>query len=332
VISIFDARPIETGAVIARTGFLFQDEVTAGFVIRMLDDDTCIEVQCETADDCTRVLRQAMTIWLELVQAKSGEPDQLWSVNSITAPSGSSLVDGFLNRDRFAEPAQFRAVTVRQVRAELHPLRLRRGTPERAAAASAEASLAAAVRARVQRASSNGIDGERWVALTEWDEKSAVAVHNENLLRLGKYLASQGWTLLPDQVETIYGELVERVIAAATSAIFEEKRMTRERAIELAGGATERVTARDGKTSRLQKKMRDAGIEETDVETAVVLRAEYLRAVRARGYQSADDAGENSRNVMVELMSLRLQRTDEGELASIGCSRWPKATMTGGHI
>lgn len=309
--SIFDARPVEAGGVLARRGFLFQDEVAAGFVIRMLADPACVEVQCETADDCTRVLQRDADTTLELVQAKSGEPVQLWTVASITSPAGASIVDGFLERDSFKERAQFRAVTVRQIHPELAPLRLRRGSALRLAAVSDESRLAEAIGSRVSRVSMNEVDGRGWVALTEWDERSLDAVHNENVLLLDRFLLQEDLTLLPDQVDAVYGAVVEAVIAAALSPDYEEKRMKRAELIELVRDLAATAVAREGGESRLQTKMRKAQIDEADIETAIFLRTEYLNRVRSRGYQSADDAARTSRDVSVELMALRLQRTME---------------------
>jgi hypothetical protein len=290
---------------------LFQDEVAAGFVVRMLGDPTCTEVQCETADDCTRVLQRDADTTLELVQAKSGEPGHLWTVASITSPAGSSIVDGFLERDNFKESAQFRAVTVRQVHPELSPLRLPRGSAVRLAAASDESQLADAIGARVSRISMNKVDGRGWVALTEWDERSLGAVHNENVLLLDRFLLGEGLTLLPDQVEAVYGAVVEEVIAAAQSPDYEQKRMKRVQLIEFVRDSAANAIARDGGESRLQTKMRRAHIDEVEIETAIFLRTEYLNRVRSRGYESADDASRASREVSVELMALRLARTIE---------------------
>lgn len=80
--SIDDARPVEEGGPIARTGFSYQDEIAVSFLLDMLECPDIEKIHCETHDDILVVRTNvgAPERIAEFVQVKAGEPDQLWSV------------------------------------------------------------------------------------------------------------------------------------------------------------------------------------------------------------------------------------------------------------
>jgi len=69
--SIYDLSPIELGGIEARKGFAFQDHVSAGFCLDMLEDTKLIEVWCETLDDILLIFQMPDSVCVEFVQVKS---------------------------------------------------------------------------------------------------------------------------------------------------------------------------------------------------------------------------------------------------------------------
>jgi len=137
--SVFDATPEELGGTYARQGFAYQDDVAAGFFVRMLSDGI-LEVSCETYDDILLVWQGEGTKVLEFVQVKAEHPDQLWTIaklcernKSSKSPDGigTSILEKSLARDQYIEPAFFRIVTCRQIHSDLEVLTRERGHEHR---------------------------------------------------------------------------------------------------------------------------------------------------------------------------------------------------------
>src|SRR4051794_10130519 len=96
-ISVYDLPPLETGGSRSRQGLAFQDHVTLGFCLDMLSDPRLIEVWCEAQDDVTLIWK-AERVWVEFVQAKSDEFDQLWSISKIAQREGGKVGSSILER------------------------------------------------------------------------------------------------------------------------------------------------------------------------------------------------------------------------------------------
>ena len=56
--SIHDLPPLETGGIVARKGFSFQDHVAVGFILEMYENENLEQVWCETQDDITLIWRK----------------------------------------------------------------------------------------------------------------------------------------------------------------------------------------------------------------------------------------------------------------------------------
>ena len=105
----------------------------------MLVEPSLKEVWCETLDDITLIWSDAGADRFEFVQAKSNEPDQLWSITLLCRrPPGKSkksprdsIVQKSLAHDRGKEPCCFRIVTARDFKKELASFTLDTNAPGR---------------------------------------------------------------------------------------------------------------------------------------------------------------------------------------------------------
>src|SRR4051794_33444511 len=91
--SIFDLPPLEEGGPIARTGFTYQDHVAAALCLEMARGCDIEVVGCETHDDIILKKKSGGTTVAELVQVKSDELDQLWSIAKICERKTKDKVD-----------------------------------------------------------------------------------------------------------------------------------------------------------------------------------------------------------------------------------------------
>jgi Cap4 dsDNA endonuclease len=117
--SYHDLVPLESGGVIARSGFDFQDHVSAGYCLDMLACEELLAVWCETLDDITLVWRKDSQEKFEFVQVKNNKFSHFWSVAELCKPgkgksgeatiSGSgSILEKSLAHEQGAEPCSFR--------------------------------------------------------------------------------------------------------------------------------------------------------------------------------------------------------------------------------
>ncbi len=119
-----DVPPLESGGVIARSGFEFQDHVSAGYCIDILQNKALIEVWCESLDDITLIRKSEECEEFEFIQAESNEFNHFWSVAELckrdkrdkTPIVGSSILEKSLAYERGAEPCYFRMVTCLPIR------------------------------------------------------------------------------------------------------------------------------------------------------------------------------------------------------------------------
>jgi hypothetical protein len=85
--SIHELPPIETGGIVARKGFSFQDHVAASFLLDMYVDENLEQVWCETQDDITLIKKNNINECVEFIQAKSNDLNHLWSVPELCKQS-----------------------------------------------------------------------------------------------------------------------------------------------------------------------------------------------------------------------------------------------------
>lgn len=326
--SIYDLSPIETGGVQNRQGLAFQDHVALSFCLRMLEDDRLTEVWCETQDDITLLWRSKGIILAEFVQAKSNELNQLWSISELCAreggKEGTSILERSLAYDRCKEKTAFRIVTARPFKAELSPLRLKRGSREREAARLAIEKLQDDFERKIAGyRSSNGATCRQWVERVLLDERhDEASVRDANLVFLRRLLEVRGFVALHDQVEEIYMRLLAEIHEAGGADAHIEpkkKRFSPERFAALLQKVAEAYLRRPspGGGKVLQEKMENAGLPADTIQQAQEQRRAYRQRSLEPKYQDTKDRPLLDEEVGAVLHGLKA-RLDTGALRDDG--------------
>ncbi len=315
--SVEDVAPVEEGGPIARTGFNYQDEIAVGFLLEMLEDPAVLKVHCETHDDIV-ILRKtdsSETI-AEYVQVKGSEEDKFWSVADLCvrtkAKVGTSIYETSLARDRYSEKSHFRLVTLRPVVQELRILTYSRDASNRKPN---DPKLIALVTAIEQRCpgvkSAKAQTATYWIENCVWEERQTESINKQgNLLRVIKLSVKDGRTLLPEQAETVLGELQSKaktagdakwssgkenkILERAALFLWWEKRLQ-----ELTDGAG---SASGGK---LAGKMNSAQLPSQLIGLAKELRRDYSSVSRISRYSPPEDEDELRSKVKAKVQSLQ---------------------------
>jgi len=209
--SIHELAPLESGGVIARSGFIFQDHVAASFLIDMLKNHGLQEVWCETQDDITLIWLCDNHQEVEFVQVKNIELGHFWSVAELckrekttaSAPKiGTSILEKSLANDRFKEPCRFRMVTSLSVISELKILALYLESPLRQSQNENFSTLCKQVKQKVPDAiSPNGHDSSWWLSNVFWDVRHTDdAVERKNVEALANFASEIGGFLSPEDI------------------------------------------------------------------------------------------------------------------------------------
>jgi len=299
--SIHEMAPLETGGVIARKGFAFQDHVAVGFCLQMLGDSGLQEVWCENQDDITLLWETGKTQNVEFVQVKSAELDQLWSVSKLCCRedgrTGTSILEKSLAYDRpMQEDRYFRIVTARDVKSELAILKMPLDNAYRRSSCQEITEIAEkAGRFLPGCISPAGNDYGYWLRRALWDVRHDLdSVHTRNLHHLKRISETYDEFLMSDQIEEIYTELLARVSDAARSEwkLAPEKKKILKVALSdwLAGaiqGSVHPAAKGTGKT--LEAKMIAAGIPGDYIDTAKEMKRAYRAETLNRKYLSTSD-------------------------------------------
>ena len=330
--SIHDLPPLERGGVIARHGFDVQDHVAASFVLGLLELPDLLQVWCETHDDITLIWQGSSSEEIEFVQVKSNELDQLWSIAKLCdrekkdkAPkAGTSIYERSLANDRCAEPCRFRLVTCRPVQSELTVLTFAFTAPDRTAQQTSIDALAKEIESRANGfLSSNGNGSSYWLARLSWDVRHSVeSIATANLDKLRRLVERQGGYLFSDQLDDLYATLLTMVRKAATANWgcdptqkkfvkhvianwFAEELARRLHSIPATGGTT------------LRRKMKDAAIVDSEIESSLETRRRYLAERLKPQYLSISEQEHVEGEVTATLHALRSQ-LDAGQLPDSG--------------
>lgn len=297
-----DLPPLEIGGIISREGLAFQDHVAAGFCLDMLQRSDLLEVWCERLDDITLVWSENRGEVFEFVQAKTSDPDQLWSIAVLckrdktgSSSEKKSLLERSLENDRGAESCRFRVITTQGIKKELALLTLPLKAAERNSGNPTWNSLCSKVLTRVgDFQSANGNRADFWLSFTHWDIRHSVdAVVAANLIALERFVESDGLFLAQDQRKEIYIQLVGRASEAArtpvNSSTTDGKRFRREDLIswvrERAQVAQSPSLASPG--MKLDEKLTKANLQDRR-ETALEARTYYRKKSLNSGYLQLD--------------------------------------------
>lgn len=332
--SIHDLEPLETGGIIARRGFAYQDHVAAAFLLDMIaeqaDQRTLAAVWCEADDDITLIWQAIGGEQVEFVQVKGTHLSQLWTAAKICerthksdaqndaagrSYTPASLVDRSLAHDRCAEPCTFRIVTAWELHPDLAVLRLPLDHDHRK---DGHEKIEGAVEQLATRAGRNGTckspkgnDVRFWVRRLIWDvRESEHAVRDHNLTALDRFVSLIGGYLAHDQRRELYDTLLAIVKAAAEASPLTSKARKKLQRQTMISYLTEAIqTAQHPSLAfggqALQRKM--TGLSQSVIDTAWDLRARYRREVLAPRFLSVDDRDLLEAEVEAHLHALRVQ-------------------------
>ncbi|MBI1682695.1 dsDNA nuclease domain-containing protein [Caulobacter hibisci] len=322
--SIWALAPLEEGGSIARTGFIYQDHVAAKYCLIMLEDPSLKEVWCEAEDDITLIWNCDGVDAVELVQVKSDNPDQLWSMAMLCSGGSSSIAAKSLAHDRCAEPCTFRLVTRVGVHSDLALLRLPTGHDERKLGKPDMLGLHRDVCERLgDIASPRGRSASHWVSDLVWEvAESATALENANLKMLDAWLEKQGEVLFSDQRKDLYERVLRRMMKASLPRWrdgAEAKKLGRELFLQWMRGQIAEVKGISSNKAGeiMRRKMDDAGIETGVIDTAEDLRRRYRQRELDPKYMADSGTAEMEAEAIATLNHL-LSQLDSGALAVNG--------------
>ncbi|RDL16234.1 dsDNA nuclease domain-containing protein [Pseudomonas jessenii] len=214
--------PSNKGGPAARQGFKYQDHVAVSFILKMLRDSSCSQVECETADDIVAVFHCEGQSVNEYIQVKTTEGDNKWNWQEVIALDGikadSSLLHKSLKCDVRPGSARFRIVTKRDVAKILEGFKIeldKRALPD--ATTTRGAALLKAFKTFV---SPQKRDFSYWAKNCVWqvygDVEALEAVNIKALSQLAEGLGNRpNFT----QLQAIYEELLEQADKAATANV-----------------------------------------------------------------------------------------------------------------
>jgi hypothetical protein len=327
--SVFNAKPEDLGGIHARKGFAYQDEVAAGFYIKMLLRTDLIEVACETYDDIRLIWQKDTEKTIEFVQVKAENLDQLWSIaklcersKSATKPDGvgSSILEKSLSRDKFQEPSWFRIVTCRQIHPSLELLEAcERGHEYRSVAYSRFKTLAEEVGKRLNGTqSAKGNDTTYWLINACWDVISEGNIQQLNHQSLTTALHSIGCPSDPDTVTGIYTNLLALAKETAEYDInkWQQKAISRNQLFEKIKSWLNPYPELVN-TEKLERKLTDAGLDQVCIDVAKDQKRYYLHKRRQSGYLDTEQVDDLDCQILDRLHVLRAS-LDSGEITENG--------------
>ncbi|MCA6573124.1 MAG: DUF4297 domain-containing protein [Pseudanabaena sp. M57BS1SP1A06MG] len=324
-VSYRDLAPLERGGVIARNGFEFQDHVAARYCIDMLNDDSLIEVWCETLDDITLVRLSGDDEIFEFVQVKSNRFDHLWSIaefckqesikeNKKTVKKANSSIFEKLFANERAEAKEkclFRMVTAFDVNNDLKILTYPLSSPLRTLSNSLFCDLCDAIGKNLPNySSSTGSNVTSCLSRTVWDvlydDKS---VQNANLRVLSKAISSFGNFLVEDQLIELYKKVLGKVKEAGRADWNIDpalKKITRQVFVDWIKTEINlaKYPSSGGTGNKLREKMLKAGIPEDVIENALKQRRFYRSQSLNQEYMNLSKREEVEMLVIANLQQL----------------------------
>jgi Cap4 dsDNA endonuclease len=327
-----DVPPLESGGVIARIGFEFQDHVAAGYCIEMLQNMNLLEVWCESLDDVTLIRSNGGHEEFEFVQVKSNEFNHLWSVAELckrdkkgkTSTVGSSILEKSLAYERGSESCHFRMVTCLRVNDELKILTLPLSSPCRSSPSESFSKLCEQVSKKIpDYKSPNGSDASSWLSRLVWEIcHSTESLENSNLLKLRKIGCSLGIFLAEDQWDEMYRKILRRVQEAGGAKWEvnpEAKKLKQGDFLSWVKNLADKARhpGVGGKGEQLREKMQSAEIPSDSIEIAQEQRKFYRSRILSPGYMDLSRRQEMEMDTQAHLHQL-VSKLDAGQLIDTG--------------
>ncbi len=321
-----DLPPLESGGVIARIGFEFQDHVAAKYCIEMLQNANLREVWCESLDDITLIRLYGDQEEFEFVQVKSNELSHFWSIAELCKRDkkgkiiGSSILEKSLAYERGSEPCRFRMVTKLPVNSELKILTLPLDSSRRISLNN----LCKKVSEKIpDYISPKGSNVSSWLSRLVWEVcESSEALKNANFLNLRRVSSDLGMFLAEDQWDEMYRKILQKVQDAGGAKWEvnpEAKKLKRDEfLIWFQDSIAKAQSPGIGGTGRkLHEKMERAGIAPDLIEVAQEQRMSYRQNVLTPGYMDLSKRQDIERNTQAHLHEL-LAELDAGKCNDTG--------------
>lgn len=327
-----DLPPLESGGVIARSGFEFQDHVAARYCLDMLQDTNFIEVWCESLDDITLIRINEGQEEFEFVQAKSNEFNHFWSVAELCKRdkkgklpiAGSSILEKSLAYERGSQACCFRMVTSLRVNDELKILTLPLTSPSRTASTDSFTKLCEQVRDKIpDYRSPNGSDVSSWLSRAVWEVcHSSEALENANLLKLRHVGCDLGMFLSEDQWDEMYKKILRKLQDAGRAKWEvdpEAKKLKRDEFLSWVQNLVSKTQhpGVGGKGEQLREKMERADIPPDSIEVAQEQRRAYRSRTLNPGYMDLSRLQDIEMNAQAHLHQL-ISKLDSGQLSDTG--------------
>ena len=312
-----DLPPLESGGVIARNGFEFQDHVAAGYCIDMLSDENLIEVWCETLDDITliRIIEEDEVV--EFIQVKNNRLNHLWSIAELTRQenkkANSSIFEKlFANeREKVKERCLFRIVTAYAVNNELKILNMPLNSPNRSSTNNDLKNLCIKIDTKIPNYKTpNGSDITSCLCRTVWDVRhDEKSVEDSNIHKLRKSAPSFGVHLAEDQWDELYTKILRKVqdSGKAKWGIDPEAKKIK-RQVFLTWIKEKATLAQHpsigGTGNMLEEKMLKAGIPKDVIQNAKVQRIFYRRRILDPSYMDLSKREDTEMEIQANLQQL----------------------------
>jgi hypothetical protein len=291
----------------------------------MLRESYLVEVWCEPEDDVTLLWDFGQGVVVEFVQVKAAELQQLWSVALLcSGGAAGSIVAKSLAHDRCAEPCWFRVVTRSGIQSDLHPLRLDRENSGRCLGDTTTRALHEKVsRSMGDALSPRGRTASHWLADAIWEVgESEQAMANHNRWQLQEYLEQSDEPLFTDQLRELYDQLLFRVHQASFPKWkdgADKKKLRRDGLRSWLLGTVRRIRgyAPTMAGTNLKRKMEDALIPASAIDTADRMRRAYRTRMLDARYQQDEDLKAAELEVAAVLQYL-LSHLDAGNISDDG--------------
>lgn len=293
----------------------------------MLTNEALKEVWCETYDDIVLVWNIAEEESFEFVQVKAECHEQLWTPVLLCQRDkkkgepekpGTSIPERSLARDCCREKTSFRLVTSWEIRSELKILKLDRGHRDRASKTNEFQALLATLQDKLgDYSSAKGLGCSSWLERTMWQVDPQHTLPEINKLKLLRALERTGLHIPSDSVGIVYDALLALVKTAAEKpdSEREKKYLKAEEVRAFIRQAAEPFPGL-GPSEKLKSKLLNAGLPETECETAQELRRAYLKAIRTRSYLETGGTPLFANAILYQLLRLRTAH-DSGELPAM---------------
>lgn len=325
--SVHELIPEELSGRYARSGFVYQDHISASFCLGMLMNTDIAEVWLESHDDITLIRGNGNTEFVELIQVKATDNTSRWSVASICSREGdrvgTSIIEKSLNGAKFKEPVRYRIVSLYDVNDDLKVLKLPIGGIERNGLANQEEEMIQSIVGKLNECKApNGNDLSDWVKSCYWDKRpdSIKGLRASNLIQLEGVLTLHGYQLYGDQRDELYQKLLALCQDAATAPINGDHSLYKLRRDDITAwlkDAVGNLKKPQGGTARLKSKLIAGNVNADYIDSAIDLKRQYSDARRSSDFMEPSEFQQMEAMINGEMYRLKIA-LDSGRIDESG--------------